>query len=217
MRRTMIALGAALVALVAVVGPVSADSARSGSGSSGGHLPVRVPDAGLTEAWWQTYAGLADDKAFDRCDLGSGRVLFLAGTGGGAATRSCPVPKGRSLLVPLINVECSTVEGNGSTYRELRRCVEDIADDFTAVNLTIDGVAVRHLERFRVQSGLFYFTSVEGNFLGIPASGGPTKSVSDGYWAQVGPLRPGRHTVSFGGEWPPGQFKTTSVYHLTVS
>ena len=124
------------------------------------------------------------------------------------------MPAGRSLLIPLINVECSEVEGNGSTYSELKTCANGFAVDFTDMFLTIDGASVPNAPRFRVQSGLFYFTSVKNNVMGIPKSDGPTPSVSDGYWAQIGPLSVGRHTVTFGGTY--FDFNLNVTYTLTV-
>src|SRR5688500_8653752 len=68
---------------------------------------VHKPQADLTASWWQTYFA-TPGESFDRCDLGRGQVVFLAGTTGetSTATRSCTIKTGTSLLVPLINVEC---------------------------------------------------------------------------------------------------------------
>lgn len=214
MRRTFIVLFALLGTMLLAV-PVQARV----SDGDGGRVKVTVPDGRLTAAWWQQFMGHAG--TLNRCDLGVPGVVFLAGTGGGAEARTCTVPHGRSVLVPLINVECSTLENNGTTYRELRGCASEIADAFTDLSLTVDGRPQLGLGRFRVQSGLFVFTGVPGNFTDVPdnplpAVGGPTRSVADGYWALVGPLGPGTHVVSFGGSYPPGPFETSVSYTLLV-
>ena len=175
---------------------------------------VKKPPPPVTALWWQTFLSISGNP-LDRCDLGTRDVVFLAGTTGGAATRSCTIPAGTSILVPLINVECSTAEGNGDTPAELRACARGFADQFTDLSLTIDGVAVADLQRFRVHSQVFQFTAAEGNVFGIPA--GTTRSVADGYWALIRPLPPGTHTVSFGGAFPPGGFSTLVTYTLTVT
>jgi hypothetical protein len=177
---------------------------------------VTVPAASLTAAWWQKFTATEDFGKFEGCDTGTGQVIFLTGAvNTGPVNRSCEeVPVGRSLLVPLINVECSKIEGNGSTYAELKACANGFVVDFTDMFLTIDGASVPNPSRFRVQSGLFYFTSVEDNVMNVPASGGPTPSVSDGYWAQIGPLSAGRHTVTFGGTY--FDFILNVTYTLTV-
>jgi hypothetical protein len=65
-----------------------------------------------------------------------------------------------------------------------------------------------------VRSQPFAFSPVEGNIFGIPPGTGG--SVSDGYWALIGPLAPGTYDASFGGSYPPGPFNTDTTYHLTV-
>jgi hypothetical protein len=174
---------------------------------------VKKPPPPLTALWWQTF--LSIPAALDRCDLGTADVVFLAGTTGGLANRSCTIPAGKSILVPLINAECSEAEGQGGTPAELRACAKGFADAFTDLSLTIDGVPVPDLSRFRVHSQVFHFTAADGNAFGVPA--GTTRSVADGYWALIGPLAPGQHIVSFGGTYPPVQFTTEAIYQLTVT
>jgi hypothetical protein len=173
---------------------------------------VAPPRPSLTALWWQTYVSLPD--AGSRCDLGIDKVVFLGATTGGPVSRSCTLPAGPSILVPLINVECSSLEGNGRTPAEWRACATGFADDFTDLSLTINGVAVADLTRLRVQSQPFAFSPVQNNLFGIPPGTGG--SVSDGYWALIGPLAPGTYDVSFGGSYPPAAFSTDVTYHLTV-
>jgi hypothetical protein len=185
---------------------------------------VAPPRASLTAQWWKAYVSIpASEDPASRCDLGVDKVVFLgATTGVDPVSRSCTLPAGTSILVPLINVECSSLEEPpffGRTPAERRACAEGFARDFTALFLTINGVAVGDLSRLRVQSTPFRFSPVEGNMFGIPAGTGG--SVSDGYWARIGPLAPGTYDVSFGGSaQPPGEpvpvFSTSVTYHLTV-
>jgi hypothetical protein len=60
---------------------------------------VKKPAPGLTALWWQTFLSLSGNP-LDRCDLGTRDVVFLAGTTGGAATRSCPFPQVRRSWSP---------------------------------------------------------------------------------------------------------------------
>jgi hypothetical protein len=59
---------------------------------------------------------------------------------------------------------------------------------------------------------------VQDNMFAIPPGTGG--SLSDGYWALIGPLAPGTYDVSYGGSYqPPDQppvFSTDVTYHLTV-
>ena len=216
MRKRLALIVGMVTALLLAAGLGTADADR-GNGASGTHVQVRQPDARLTTQWWQDFMALTGGAgALDRCDVGTRNVVFLAGTAAGdTVARSCTIPANKSILVPLINVECSEAEDNGSTFRELKACTSGFVSDFTDLILIVDGVRVRHLTEFRVQSRLFRFTAVEGNPFGIdPAL--RTPSVSDGYWAQIGPFREGTHLVSFGGSYPPGPFSTRSDYTLTI-
>jgi len=207
MRRAIVVLFTLLGPVLLTV-PARADAPR---GTLEHHGPT-APDGGLTAAWWQQFLG--HPGTLDRCDLGVPGIVFLAGSTGGAVDRTCSVPRGWSVLVPLINVECSTLENGYRTYRGLRTCAVDIANDFTGLSLSVDGRAEPAPGRLRARSGLFVFTAVEGTAF-IPA-GGPTRAVADGYWALVGPLGRGSHTVSFGDEYPPGEFSTSATYTLLV-
>ena len=92
------------------------------------------PNASLTAKWWKEFVAIPDANSLDSCDVGTRKILFLAGTTGGSATGSCTTDKD-IFLVPLINVECSTAEGNGTKFAELRTCAKGIADDFTDLQL----------------------------------------------------------------------------------
>jgi hypothetical protein len=180
---------------------------------------AQKPPPPLTAQWWQTFLAInsSNSNPLDRCDLGTPNVLFLAGTAGGSTTRTCTVTANKSILVPLINVECSEDEDNGPTPNEWRTCAQGITDQFTNLSLTIDGVPVSDdLTRFRVQSQVFSFTSADPNIFGVPPVTN-SRAVADGYWALIKPLVPGTHTLSFGGAYPPGHFTTIATYTLNVT
>jgi hypothetical protein len=167
------------------------------------------------------------------CSAGqSGSVWFLGGTftlsnvGGvvvGKAVRTCTIPSGTALFFPLLDTECSTIEGNGTTEDELRDCAKMFTDlvDTSSLFLEIDGQPVTNLGDFRVQSPLFTFGPLPpNNILGAPA-GSTSPSVSDGYFVMLKPLSVGRHTLHFGGMadfTPVGGpvFVQDITYHLTV-
>ena len=176
------------------------------------------PPAALTKLWWQQLVTIPAPGALDRCDLGTRHVVFLAGTVGGAATRSCSIRHGQALLVPLINSECSFAEPEAcpaDTLAELRKVTRQTADRFTGLFLTIDGVEIPDLDDLRVSTSVFAFAATAGNAFNVPP--GPTLSFADGYWALIPPLRPGRHTVSFGGTFPADPpFVTSATYTITV-
>ncbi len=177
-----------------------------------------------TAKWWQwsismpaTNHPFADPTTADCTYNQSGKTWYLGAVfnASGTVTRDCNVPKGVSLLVPAINVECSDVESPpffGATAKERRACAQgfDLADPF----VVLDG---RTLPLCYVTSGNFTFSAPADNVLGVP---GPVSghAVSAGWWALIPPLRPGPHTLNFGGTFPDfGPFTLDITYHLTVA
>lgn len=211
--------------------------------SAGGSPRVIPPSArpfGLSYGEWSarhwqwTYSMPADHHPLTDtadCSAGqAGRVWFLGGTfaptdkGGGVFVgnpppRNCTVPAGTALFFPVLDAECSTAEGNGTTDAELRACAKGLMDAATDLRATIDGITVPHLQRFRVQSPLFQFGPLPaGNLLGLPA-GTTSPAVSDGTFLMLAPLSVGAHTIQFSGAvvLPGFRFTLDITYHLTVA
>jgi hypothetical protein len=162
------------------------------------------------------------------CELGQhGDVWFLAAsnnppTGG---TRSCTVPAGRQIFFPVINAECSTAEGNGTTFAELSDCAKGLMDAVTVLEATIDGVAIAKLPRFRFQSPLFMFVTPKDDPLnaldGLPTGtlpSGPSLSVSDGFWLLFKPLSVGQHKITYHAKapFPTFTFELSGTIKITV-
>jgi hypothetical protein len=203
----------------------------------------------LGDQWWNwafsidttTDGNPFTDTTGALCNLGyqQGNLLFLVGTAGettdsGGVTgghtgdvRTCntPVPRDTSIFFPLLNTECSTLEGNGATVAELRACANGIISnvDVNSLTLIIDGVPSNQLVK-RVQSGPdgFQLTVVPNNPFGVDVTQPTTTlSVSDGYWALLpaNTLTPGPHTITFGGtaNFPDSSsFKTLVTYNIVV-
>ena len=235
MRRHRLSIPSALRNFLAVgvfLG-LQATGALLASNPNPGIVPPHSRPHGMTYGewgarWWQWVFSIpaASNPVLDStgayCGVGqSGGVWFLAGTFGGDATRNCTVPPGRMLFFPIVNVECSTLEGNGATEAALRACANGWINDNLAVatlSATIDGVPVQNLGSYRAESPLFTFTLPPGNvfeFFGIPAPAGTTSpAVADGIWLMLTPLPAGNHTVSFNIAGPI--FSLAINYNLTV-
>jgi hypothetical protein len=135
--------------------------------------------------------------------------LFLVGSPKdnetGFQEHECGIPKGTSILFPIVNVVCDDLEPRpffGQTEQEQRICANDLIDTANATDLhvEIDGYEVKNPEQYRIDSpaGGFEFTAVENNPVGIPAGNGT--GVSDGFWILLKPLKPGEHTITFSGK-----------------
>ena len=224
-----------LVVLVGIGGPadIQAQDATPVTGADLGEvvLPPDAPAYGLTyEAWTARFAqwahslpaGInpATDETGERCGLGqNGPVFFLVQAGDEEAIeRTCTVPAGTALLLPLLDASCTTVEPppfHGRDEAALRACTE--AWFATAVELTavVDGETIPDLERYRVQSDLFTVALPAGNWLDVEPA--VTQGVADGYWLLLAPLPVGEHELRFGGSFPNSDFSTEVTYHLIVA
>jgi hypothetical protein len=172
---------------------------------------------------WEYSLPIDHHPLFDTADVSegqSGPVWFLGGTftttefNGevvGQVTRRVTIPAGKALFFPLVDVESSTIEGNGETDAELRGFSEFIADFIVPDSLfcKIDGQHVRNLTDYRVQFG---YDAPEGS---------TSLSVSDGVFVMLKPLAPGQHKLQFGGTVDLssigfGVFTQDITYHITV-
>jgi hypothetical protein len=187
--------------------------------------------------WWQWLLAIPTpknpnlDTTGEDCAEGqTGPVWYLAGSFfGGTFTRSCTVPAGKALLLPLVNAlfgagafDCTpTVPDVLCDLNVLRRATAALVDaNASADNLKveIDGVPVRNLDDFRVQSPVMSLTYPPDNVIALifnaEVPGGTyTPNVSDGYFLLLPPLSRGKHTIRVKST---GGFASEVTYHLTI-
>jgi hypothetical protein len=156
----------------------------------------------------------------------SGPVFFLAGAVG-PVTVDCTVPDDKVLFFPIINVECSNAElfpFFGRNEAGLRACAEAWMNglDPSSLVLTIDGVMIHDLQRFRVKSPLFAYTVPANNIQGVPGHevpGGTSPiSISDGIWIML-KLPPGKHEIHLEAaivSGPGAGFSQNTTFELNV-
>jgi len=195
-------------------------------------LPPDAEVAGLTLGEWQArqwqymasfpFAGhpVFDDTGA-MCGVGqSGPVFLLADSGvERPIERSCTVPEGIHVLVPLGGVECSTVEPApffGRNEEELRQCANQLMDQvgLNGVTVSVNGVEVPDLETYQSESPLFTLTLPEDNLFRAPA--GVAHAVADGFQIMVGPLPAGEHEIVVRGPGPGGANDMRVTYLLNV-
>jgi hypothetical protein len=142
------------------------------------------------------------DETGALCGYGqSGPVFFLAGAEQ-SAVRSCVVPVGVHIFVPLIGSECSTVEPPpffGRDEADLTRCATEAVNhaesvlDMSTMTLSVDGQAVENLSDYRAVTPLYTLWLPEDNLLG--SSKQVADSVADSYQVMIAPLPEGGHVV----------------------
>lgn len=164
----------------------------------------------------------------------NGPVWFLAGTYGGSVTRHCTIPIKKAIFFPVVAKECSFAEDYDlKTEIGLHNRVKEVMDRVTNMQLIVDGVKFDNLKKYRAHSRVFDLVFPPNNVYDVSA--GPTKSVTDGYWIFLRPLRTGKHEIYFSAEvsFPTGSriaalarrynkikgtvFKTEVLYEITVA
>ena len=240
MRRLIPALAAA--AMVSLAGSM----AFAGGGDPGNPWVVPPQSCAFGQsyaAWsvnfwqWALKLPATQHPLFDTADVSTGQsgpVWFLGGkfcpTTAGTqcnpqlADRTCTIPEGKALFFPIINAEASTIEGNGSTFIDLRNAAQSYTDpvDTTKLACEVDGAPVNNLDQYRALSPLFDYTlAAHDNVwaaVGEPVpDGATTPSVSDGYYVMLAPLPAGKHTLHFHAEIPSYSYTLDVTYHLTVA
>ncbi len=233
-----------VIMLLALTLPVGALAGQGNQGNPG-VLPPQSHAYGMSYGewsakWWQWAFSLPVDNhpLFDTADCSTGQtghVWFLGGTftavpgpGGtliGSATRTCTVPAGTALFFPILNAECSTAEGNGTTEADLRSCAEFLVAHAVSVSAEVDGRSIQNLGAYLKESPLFEYGPLPANnLLGLP-EGTTSNAVADGFYLMLAPLSKGSHTIHFSGELvftaaEDGfdlDFILDITYHITVA
>lgn len=183
---------------------------------------VTVPE--WTVRWWRWLlsSSVATNPATDylgKCSelrQDDAHVWFLAGTFGGSANRTCTIPVGKAVLMPIINYECSFADEPMIKSEEdlEQKCKMEI-DDIKNLYVSIDGTFLNNLDRYRVRSSVFPINLRVNNILGVKP--GMTKMVTDGFWIFLKPLKYGHHKVTSFGSCQSGRIKIQTTYDLIIA
>jgi hypothetical protein len=154
-----------------------------------------------TAKWWQWLLSIPSannpltDKTGAQCTVDQkGPVWFLTQTAGGSVVRSCTIPSGKAILIPVVNAECSPAEDKSlKTESDIRECAKNIVNKASNIKLIVDGKEIENITRYRADSPQFDLVLPNDNVFGDTP--GPTRVVSDGIWVMLNPLSPGKHTI----------------------
>ena len=153
-----------------------------------------------------------------------GSVWFLTGKFVGTASRRCSVPEGTTLFFPVINqaqVNTPHVRGQDGplSVDQMRANVAPLIDGTTTKRVTVDGVAIGGIQRVR---SVPFVTAlpVDNIYLQFFGHDQPpgifSPSVDDGYYAKIGGLRAGTHTLQITAKNPTFNFDVNVTYVLDV-
>ncbi|HZL24316.1 MAG TPA: hypothetical protein VFC05_13410 [Nitrososphaeraceae archaeon] len=124
-------------------------------------------------------------------------VFYLSGNGGGKSDRTCKVPAGKGLFIPVSPMELNYKEAPGATLEDLHKLAKKDQDSLTSINLQIgDKVYDRpELEKYRRHTSDFNVVFPNNPVFGVTE--GPTTAVADGYYVITEPLRKGNYTILY--------------------
>jgi hypothetical protein len=223
------------VVLMAIGTAPSAWAGGGGKKANPGILPPQSHAFGKSYAewsakWWQWFleqpvVGGPTDPSYDIGSHQSGKVWFLASA---LSEPVIEIPTGTALFIPLVNVECSSLEApesgfHGDTAAEQAECAAFWGDHIVDPACIIDGREVDITEDYRATSPQFSFTAPTPWVFGD--TGGAGTAVGDGYYVMVAPLSVGEHTITITGKFhlsaeenggDPFDFETYVNWHIRV-
>jgi hypothetical protein len=214
------------LALAAAVAGASLGASANGQG---GRDEGRDQGRDLSSDWWQWAVSIPAavnpvlDASGQSCMVGqSGEVWFLAGSFGGVASRSCSVPEGVKLFLPVansVNFDTPGVCGQvgNLSVAELRGFSATFINGLTQTSATIDSKPVRLR---RIRSDVFPLALPTENIFTAPPdcvvpAGVYPRAVDDGYYALIDDLAVGEHTLQIAAAGA-NEFNLNVVYRLTV-
>lgn len=217
MRKTLII---AMTACLAVVW-IGSGMAQAGESANRHLYQPRLAPFGMTYPQWEgaytkwfqeiptSENPLVDPTSPRNCELQNGNVVFIGASGG-----NCHVPKGAAVAFSIAFWECSTAEGLGDTFEELQSCAKDnFAHDFSGatskITMWLDGTRLRHARHWTFLTPDQVVDLPDDNLWRSP--GGPTKSVTMGFFHIVRPLMAGDHKVHLHAE--DSVFGTFDIYY----
>lgn len=162
------------------------------------------------------------DDTGERCALGqndsNSSVFYLVGAGGGQHYRTCKVPEGKGIFIPVLNVEVSDKEQpNDPSPEALSRAATNDQNLVGSLYLEINGQKIidefylrgvvneknTTASKYRIHTDVFEIEFPEsakfGDALYDVKVPGKSKAVADGFYLITEPLKKGEYNVIFKG------------------
>jgi hypothetical protein len=203
---------------------VTADSMNPGVYSKDS-APYGAPYGEWIAKWWNWSLSIPkdqhprDDYTPEKCTINqNGPVWFLADQLGGREDRTCSIPTGKAILIPLLTGECGYEVAEVKNDDDMRDCAT-AGNEYGVIEATVDGRKVKDLESYRTQSGYFNSTIVDNNIYDSPP--GNYRAFADGYYVFLEPLPAGNHDVNLkvsvlNPVEPSYNYNADWTYHLVV-
>ena len=216
LRLPFLRAGLGLSLAVAAVAAGAADKPAPGPAFDGDEIVLDRPQSEWSQAYLQWVAAFprgsspVSDATGAQCAAKQdGDVWFLAGSDGTVPfERSCSVPVGKTLFVPIANV----LERSGNREPDCESMARVAANDLSHASdlaLSVDGKPVDGLRDHRQASGGCFALGLRQ----LPRLEAKT-AVADGYYVMLRPLAAGPHTIVVGARFDSTALATT--YRLDV-
>jgi hypothetical protein len=188
--------------LLPVAGSTSVDIFPPGS------KPYGIPYAEHIKNFWKWTLDIPgkdnpiNDPTGEKCATGqlntNSSVFYLAFNNGGVSERTCKVPAGKGLFIPVMQVEFSDKEAPGATIEELSLSAKTDQDSVNSLYLKIGDKEYNYedLLKYRTHTDGFELDFADNGIFGV-IEGGPSKAVADGYYIMTEPIQKGNYTVHY--------------------
>jgi hypothetical protein len=125
-------------------------------------------------------------------------VFYLSGNGGGISDRTCKIPAGKGLFIPISPFEISDKEAPNKDVNDLHKIAKKDQDSVTSLYLKIDDkeYSRQDLEKYRISTEDFEVVFPK-NGIFEEASEGSSKAIADGYYIITEPLPKGTYTITY--------------------
>jgi hypothetical protein len=143
-----------------------------------------------------------NDPTGEKCVNGQSNsnssVFYLSFNNGGLSERTCKVPAGKGLLIPIMQVEFSEKEVPNASIKDLRRTATKDQDSVNSLYLEIGDKEYKYddLVKYRTQTDVFEVVFPDKGIFGV-IEGGVSKVIGDGFYIITEPLTQGNYSVHF--------------------
>jgi len=192
--------------------PVQSVVAAASNNSVNLFIPGSKP-YGLTfpdhiKNFWKWVISIPEDKSpwsdqtGANCAYGqsaNSSVFYLGSNGGGTSYRTCKVPAGKSLFIPVSPMEITDKESPNSSIDQLNQISKQDQDSVTTLHLKIGDKDYNYqdLLKYRVHTDAFDVVFPTNNPVFGVTHGGPSKSVADGFYVITQPIPKGTYNIQY--------------------
>ena len=138
-----------------------------------------------------------ENCAIEQLETNSSTLFYLSGNGGGKSDRTCSLPAGKSLFIPVSPMEISDKEAPNRSIEDLHKIAKKDQDSVTSLYLKINDKEYtrQDLSKYRIPTEEFEVTFPKNAIFG--ATEGISKAVADGYYVITQPLEKGIYTILY--------------------